>query len=135
MSLIMWDDSFSVNIMEIDIQHKKLLALVNELHDAMKERKGQDVLSKILKGLIRYTETHFKTEEIYFDRFGYPGATEHINEHAEFNRKINEFKAGLENGKLGLSIDVMHFLSNWLKNHIKITDMKYAGYFNEKGLK
>ena len=134
MSLIEWDDSFSVKVMEIDTQHKKLVAMVNELHDAMKERKGQDVLKKTVSGLVRYTDTHFKTEETYFDRFGYPEADDHIKEHTEFNNKIIEFQAGLESGKLGLSIDVMHFLRDWLKNHIKVTDMKYAGFFREKGM-
>lgn len=72
MALIQWDDSFSVKVAEIDQQHKRLIVMINELHDAMKQGKGKDALGKIINGLISYTATHFDTEERYFDQFEYP---------------------------------------------------------------
>lgn len=135
MALIQWDVSFSVKVAEIDQQHQKLVSMINELNDAMKQGKGKDVLGKIVNGLISYTATHFNTEEKYFDRFGYPETDSHKKEHAAFVKKVSEFKDGFEKGKLGLSIELMNFLSDWLKNHIKVMDMKYSQFFNEKGLK
>ena len=85
--------------------------------------------------LISYTATHFKTEEKYFDQFGYPETDSHKKEHAAFVKKVTDFKDGFEKGKLGLSVEILNFLSDWLKNHIKKTDMKYSQFFNEKGLK
>jgi hemerythrin len=49
MSLIEWTDNLSVNIDEIDTQHKKLVGFINELHLAMKGRKAKDVLGKIIE--------------------------------------------------------------------------------------
>ncbi len=34
MSLIRWNDSYSVNIAKIDQEHKQLVGMVNELTDA-----------------------------------------------------------------------------------------------------
>lgn len=135
MALIQWNDSFSVKVAEIDRQHQKLVSMINDLSDAMKQGKGKDVLGNIISGLVSYTATHFKTEEKYFDQFGYPETDSHKKEHAAFVKKVTDFKDGFEKGKLGLSIKVMNFLSDWLKNHIKKTDMKYSQFFNEKGLK
>ena len=135
MALIQWNDSFSVKVAEIDRQHQKLVSMINDLGDAMKQGKGKDVLGNIISGLVSYTATHFKTEEKYFDQFGYPETDSHKKEHAAFVKKVTDFKDGFEKGKLGLSIKVMNFLSDWLKNHIKKTDMKYSQFFNEKGLK
>jgi len=135
MAMIQWNDSFSVKVAEIDQQHKKLVAMINELHDAMKQGKGKNVLGKIINGLISYTATHFKTEEKYFDRFGYPEKDSHKKEHVAFVKKVSEFKDGFEKGKLSLTLEVMNFLSDWLKNHIMGTDKKYSQFFNEKGLK
>lgn len=59
MALMSWSDNLSVNIKEIDEQHKKLVGMVNDLHDAMKMGKGNDVTGKILTGLIQYVGTHF----------------------------------------------------------------------------
>ena len=135
MALIQWNDSFSVNVVEIDRQHQKLVGMINDLTDAMRQGKSKDILGKIINGLIGYAVTHFRTEEKYFDRFGYPETNSHKKEHSDFTKKIAEFKAGFDAGKLGLSIEVMDFLSNWLQNHIKGVDKKYGPFFNEKGLK
>lgn len=135
MALIEWNDSFSVGVVEIDGQHQKLVTMINDLNDAMRQRKGKDVLGNIVNGLVSYAGTHFRTEEKYFDQFGYPEANSHKQEHADFVNKVAEFKDGFDREKLGLSIEVMQFLSNWLQNHIKRIDKKYSLFFNEKGLK
>ena len=77
MALVTWNDSLSVNVAEIDQQHRKLIAMINELNDAMKIGKGKDVLGGIVNSLISYTATHFKTEEKYFAQFGYPDTEDH----------------------------------------------------------
>jgi hemerythrin len=135
MAFIEWKDSFSVGIKEIDLQHQKLIGMINNLHDAMRQGKGKDVLGEIIKGLVDYAGTHFLTEEKYFDKFGYPEADSHIGEHTAFTQKVAEFKDGFNAGKVSLSITVMDFLSSWLRNHIKVVDKKYGPFFNEKGLK
>ncbi len=135
MPLIQWNESLSVNVAEIDRQHQKLIGMINELNEAMRQGKGKDVLGKIINGLITYTETHFGTEERYFTKFGYPEADSHKKEHSDFTKEVSEFKEGFEKGKLGLSIEIMNFLSDWLKNHIQGVDRKYGPFFNERGLK
>jgi hemerythrin len=134
MALISWNDSLCVKVREIDQQHKQLISMINELHDTMKQGKSKDVIDKILEGLFNYSVTHFKTEENYFDRFGYAEKENHKMEHAAFIKKIADFNK-VDNAKHGLSIEIMNFLSDWLKNHIKVVDMKYSQFFNEKGLK
>lgn len=135
MALIQWNDSFSVGVGEIDRQHQRLVGMINDLNDAMRQGKGKDVLGKIINGLVGYAGTHFRTEEKYFEQFGYPDAGSHKKEHFDFTKKVAEFKDGFDTGKIGLSIEVMNFLSNWLQNHIKVVDNKYGPFFNGKGLK
>ena len=134
MALINWSDSLSVNVKEIDLQHRKLIDMINELNEAMRIGKGKDSLGQILKGLISYTATHFRQEERYFDKYGYPDTVNHKKEHVAFVKKVTEFKDGFEKNNLAVTMEVMNFLSDWLKNHIKGTDKKYSKFFNEKGL-
>ncbi len=135
MAMITWSDNLSVNVGEIDMQHKKLVVMINELYDAMKIGKGKEITGKILDGLVSYTATHFNQEEKYFTKFSYPDADNHKKEHAAFVKKVTGFKKEFETGKVTLTIEVMNFLSDWLFKHIKITDKKYSKFFNEKGLK
>ena len=135
MPMVTWNNTLSVSVDEIDMQHKKLVAMINDLYDAMKIGKGKEAVGVILNGLLSYTTTHFQVEEKYFAKFGYPDAEGHKKEHAVFVQKIKEFKEGFETGKVTLTIEVMNFLSDWLLKHIKGTDKKYTKFFNEKGLK
>ena len=135
MAQIKWNDSLSVNVKEIDEQHKKMIAMVNDLNDAMSVGKGKDALGKILTGLISYTASHFKTEETYFDKFGYPDKMNHKKEHGAFVKKATDFKSGFDKNELPLTVEVLNFMGDWVKNHIKGTDKKYSAFFNQKGLK
>ncbi|WP_339133036.1 MAG: bacteriohemerythrin [Candidatus Electrothrix sp. GW3-4] len=135
MSLIKWNDSFSVNVAKIDEEHKRLVEMVNELTDAMKAGHGKDVLAEILNGLISYTASHFQREERYFQQVRYPHAVEHKKEHVAFVQKVTEFKEEFDAGRATVSVQVLQFLSKWLQNHIKGSDQKYSSYFNERGIK
>ena len=134
MALINWDNSLSVNVSKIDTQHKKLIQLINNLNDAMKQGKGKDIVGNILNELVNYTKVHFKMEEDIFEQYGYPNKAAHISEHTNFVKKIISFSDDFQSGRLGLSVDVLNFLVNWLKNHIMIVDKKYSEFFNSKGL-
>ena len=135
MPIITWNDDLSVGIMEIDGQHQKLVQMINDLHDAMRDGKSRAVLGGLIAGLADYADTHFATEEAYFDQYGYPEAGAHKREHAAFVQKVSEFKAGFDDGRLMLSMEVMTFLKDWLVNHIKGTDKRYTAFFQTKGLK
>ena len=119
MALINWSDNLSVNVAEIDLQHKKLISMVNELNEAMLVGRGKDVLGKIISGLAAYTATHFKTEETYFARFGYPETAEHNKEHAAFIQKVSEFKDGFEKSSVLLTIQVMNIANPPDTNEIR----------------
>jgi len=130
-----WDPIYSVGIKEIDDQHRKLIEYINELNTAMGQGKGKEVIKKTLEKLSAYTVSHFKVEEKYFTIHGYPETAQHKTSHDNFVSKINDFKDQFENGKVTLTIQVMNFLRDWLKNHILGEDKKYSIYFEEKGIK
>lgn len=134
MGFITWSQKMSTDINEIDAQHKKLLSMLNDLYDAMKARKGKEALTPILKGLIDYTKTHFKNEENYMIKFGYPDFRQHKREHDDFVKKVNDFHVKFEEGKHSLTMEIMNFLSSWVTSHIQGSDKKYVPFFKEKGL-
>ena len=135
MPIIQWDEhSMSVNVQEIDHQHQHLVVLMNNLHDAMLQRKTKTILGKVIQGLIAYAGSHFATEEKYFDMFSYPEADAHKATHRQFVEQVSDFQAGFLEGRLMLSVDVMNFLERWLINHIKGADRRYGPFFNEHGL-
>lgn len=135
MAYIILDEKYSVGVKETDLQHKKLVELINSLHDAMKEGKGKDVLARVLQELVKYAASHFATEEKYMTQFNYPGYSAHKAEHEKFVAKVVDFQKDFDSGKAVMTLEVMSFLKDWLVKHILGTDKKYGPFFNEHGLK
>jgi hemerythrin len=125
----------SVNITEIDKQHKKLIELINDLHDAMRVGQGKAVLEKTLNELVSYTKTHFGYEESLMQQFGYSNIIEHKGEHDRLTAKVVEMQKQYHDGKLVITMEVMGFLKQWLNVHILDNDKKYTSFFNAKGIK
>jgi hemerythrin-like metal-binding protein len=134
MSIITWKNEYSVGVFEIDNQHKKLVMLINTLFDAMKQGQANRVLGSIISELLFYAQTHFRTEEKYFDQFNYKETEEHKVVHQSFISEMEKFKAGFDSGKITLSLDVFNFLKSWLDEHILGEDKKYEDCFKENGL-
>jgi hemerythrin len=134
MALITWDESYSVKVKQFDDQHKKLIDMVNELHDAMKVGKGKEVLEKILAGLIQYTVTHFADEDRLMKLHNYPGYEQHKKEHNLLTIRVSDLQRTYHEGSAVLSQSVMTFLKEWLQNHIQGTDKDYGPFLNSKGV-
>lgn len=133
MALIDWSDRLSVNVGTIDADHKRLVAMANELYEAMRGGKGKDALGKILDGLISYTRTHFAREESYMSLHDYPKAADHRAEHAAFVKKVGEVKAKFDAGDGSvLSMQVLNFLAEWLAKHIQGSDRALGVYLQGK---
>ena len=130
MALIRWDEKYSVNIVAIDTEHKRLVELINKLHDSMRDRKTDQVLGTIVSELVQYTKTHFATEENFLSKNGYPKLNDHKKEHKDFIQKISDFEDGFKNGKLMLSMEIISFLKDWLIKHIQGSDKEYGDYFS-----
>lgn len=134
MSAFAWSDKYSVNIREIDDQHKKLISMVDTLHTAMRQGQGKAALDSILKELIQYTRTHFATEERLMKLNGYPDYDAHKAKHDKMTDKVAKIYRDYQDGKVSITLDVMKFLQDWIDKHILSTDKQYAPYLNAKGV-
>ena len=63
-----WNDIYSVNIKEIDSQHKNLFSLINKVQFSDKDKPNtKEEINKILDEMNDYAIYHFDTEEKYFN--------------------------------------------------------------------
>lgn len=126
MAFIIWSEKLSVDIPSIDGQHKMLVNLINQLHDAMLTGKSKEVISDVLARLIDYTKLHFAHEEQCMKQSCYVHLKDHQCQHNELAKKVLQFEADFTAGKTGLTMDVMTFLQQWLNNHIMKSDQSYS---------
>jgi hemerythrin-like metal-binding protein len=127
-----WRDAYSVGMPQIDDQHKGLIRLINNLQSAMMEGNGKNVLSGIMDDLVRYTESHFASEEAMLRLRGYSQLAAHSAEHKKLTAQVCELRDKFRAGKVTISMEVMVFLKNWLADHILSRDMAYAKELKSK---
>jgi hemerythrin-like metal-binding protein len=132
--ILQWDQSLAVGIGEIDEQHRKLVAMICDLHEAMRSGKGKDQVEAILRELENYAVEHFGYEEKLMEQYKYPAYRNHRKEHEAFVDKVIAFGNDFRSNRAALTTEVMNFLKNWLVGHIKGTDQKYSAFFNERGV-
>lgn len=127
-SLVAWSDEFSIKMPEIDAQHRVLIDLINQVWAATVASKpdaGKTLL--IVDELEKYTLTHFTAEEIFMREMDYPDFKRHKQAHDQFVTRIAEEKQKIIAGQR-LSLEIVHFLKDWLINHILASDRDYAAH-------
>jgi hemerythrin len=134
MPYIQWKDTYSVHIEEIDDQHRRLFGIINELHDAMKERRGKEVLGSILSELFHYTHYHFATEEKYFLIHNYPSFDVHKSEHDLMRSLVADLKRKFDAGDEKMTVEVMDLLRDWLSDHVLGSDQKYGSFLKGRAV-
>ena len=126
MALFAWSDDLGVGNSFIDGDHKKLITMINNFHDAMEQGRGNDVVGKVLNNLVIYTKEHFGREEAEMQRIKYSRYLMHRLEHDKLIKEVADLQSSFASGKVMLTMTVSKFLRDWLLTHIKQTDKLLA---------
>lgn len=126
--IVDWNDKYSLGLAEIDEQHKMLFDLINKLWVLTIKPGSAKEMEQVLNALEQYTIAHFTAEETLMRMVDYPDFEQHKGSHKAFVNKVAEEKRKLaEKGTIGL--EILHFLRDWLVNHILSEDKTYAAYY------
>lgn len=135
MSIITWSDEYSVEIQEIDEQHKKLVNIINRLYDALAAKKDREKVEAVLVELIEYTKVHFAVEETLMRIFHYEEYDAHKEIHDRIVAKVLDFKMKYDAGDEKVGMELLMFLKEWLFDHINKVDKRYTKDFQKAGVK
>ena len=134
MAFLDFNDKLSVKIGIIDEQHKVLINIMNDLHEAMSAGKGKLAIYDTLARLIDYTKMHFAMEQRLMTQYVYPERKIHEIQHQELVKQVDELDQKVKAGRGTVTIETMTFLKSWLNNHILQTDRKFGDYLVSKGV-
>jgi hemerythrin-like metal-binding protein len=133
MAYIDWSPAYDLGIAEIDRQHRRLVEIVNRLHDAMEQRSPKSAMQGVACDLATYTEIHFAYEERLMQSMDLPDWEAHRSEHRVLAHEIRSFEADLATGRLSVSMDLMAVLRGWLLDHVLRADRELVDH--AKGLR
>jgi hemerythrin len=125
---IVWSDILSVEVDEIDEDHRKLVNIFNILNHAVTERESREYLAAVLEELINCTVWHFSHEERLMLKHGYPEMEAHKVEHQELIKSARELQQELLQANKPVADEEIVFLERWLTEHILTFDMRLGTY-------
>jgi hemerythrin-like metal-binding protein len=123
-----WNKNFETGVEIIDEQHKKLVALLNELASTLTQD-NQIEVTRVFDELAEYANFHFETEEaIWVEYFSDDSwLSSHQLTHSTFLPRVLELKEQDSNQSLDEIIEgIVKFLIRWLAFHIIDNDKRMA---------
>ncbi len=119
-----WNTQLSVEVKEIDVQHKELLDIVSKTLQAIQSGNGAQALNEALDILSGHVEGHFKSEEAFMSRYRYPGYKSHKQEHEEIKGCIASIKKyyAKDAGNEMLCRELRGFMNYYILKHMVMTD-------------
>lgn len=119
---IEWTSDFEIGIFEIDLQHRSLVSIANQLIDAVEAGKPKSTIEWILDELLVYARMHFVTEEQYLKRYMDKGLSQHKGEHHHLLKAMRRFRKKVHDGDEDVGEKVLEFFSAWLPDHLAGSD-------------
>ena len=115
-----WTTAHELGIAEIDEQHCRLMSLLNDLADALRNGEAHGA---VLEEVIRYTGFHFATEEHLMRTHHYDGEVAH----REMHRRLLDDLRGLRLDETGTNVSlIVRYLREWLLRHVDGADRDLA---------
>jgi len=126
-----WDNSLSVQIDEIDEDHRRLVELFNILNHSVVKGDDANYIEAVLEELLSCTIWHFRHEERLMLLYAYEGILEHKTEHQELIESARKLQQKFQTQGKSLSSEDIELLEHWLIGHILNTDMALGLYLGE----
>jgi len=124
MSLIEWKEQFSVGVPSVDLEHRELIELINDLHGLMGKGASHRQVTAALGEIYAQISAHFALEEKFMRDTGYSAYTEHKNDHESLLDELRDIMDRVEDDgsydEARLSLE----LGRWFSEHFRTHDAK-----------
>ncbi len=124
-----WNKNFETGVLQIDVQHQRLVELLNMLAGHLAYQSDMPTLSNVFNNLTDYAVYHFQAEEaIWHSVFPEdPWEKKHKDDHVRFLATVERLISAGNTKSMELVIEeTLTFLTQWLAFHILDTDMRMA---------
>lgn len=131
MAKLEWNQKFDLGVRQIDKQHRKLIELINDVHDAFATQKPSSEIQKILSALSEYTHKHFAEEEALMRSSGYVDLQRHQLLHQKIRQQLLNYIETYKQKQDAVAPEILTFLQTWLAAHVQGVDQKVAPFLHK----
>ena len=129
MTLLKWKSAYSLAIPSVDLEHREMIALINQCYDQLGENADNDSIERFLGEIHSGISAHFALEEQLMLRAAYPEYEAHKEDHEELLDEIRDLMDQyVENPDAGAAI-LQERLANWFGRHFSTFDARLHEHF------
>ena len=125
---LVWSNTLSVFVDEVDDDHRRLVDLFNLFMHAVDDNESPAYQEALLEELISATAWHFRHEERLMVKYAYPDTAAHKQEHEELIAGADALRQKFLAADRQATEEDVAFLEHWLVAHILATDMKLGDF-------
>ena len=132
MVFLVWEPSFGIGGWEIDRQHRLLIGLINQLHEAVSGVDAGKKPQAVFAATVDYLRNHFAFEESFLERLGYEDLAADKGSHKQLLDKLSDLRRQFDAGPVSVSPELVKLLKEWMTTHILQCAHRYAELAAEK---
>jgi hemerythrin-like metal-binding protein len=125
MSLIEWRKEFDTGIAAVDHEHRELVGLINELHEAVDADAPRARVAEFLGEVFAKISAHFALEETIMRKHHYDQYMEHKTDHEALLDRLRDI---MDDHEAGAYVDYQAALQSsvrdWFVDHFKSKDAR-----------
>ena len=130
MSLIEWKEAFSVGVPSVDLEHRELIEMINDLHGLMGKGASQDKVIAALGEIYAQISAHFALEEKFMRDTGYSAYPNHKNDHESLLDELRDIMDRVEDDGRYDEARLSSELEHWFSEHFRTHDAKLHRHAN-----
>lgn len=128
MVLIEWKDEFLVGVADVDHEHRELIRLINELHEAMSAENATLTVMDFLGEIYAHVSAHFALEEKIMRERHYDQYQEHKNEHEHLLDELRDIMDDYEENAYFSDEEFANHVGRWFSEHFRTRDARLHKY-------
>ena len=128
---LLWSQTLSVEVKEVDDDHRRLVDLFNMLNHAVNDGSDARYIGIVMEELVNCTAWHFSHEERLMLKHGYEGMEEHKAIHRELIKSVKKLEQRILQADETMTDEDVEFLEVWLTEHILTEDMRLGSYLSQ----
>jgi len=127
MSLLQWKPEYSVGIESMDVEHREMIDLINDVYQRLGSSPDPEDIEDCLESIFNTISLHFALEERIMREHAYIEYAEHKEDHEDLLDEIrdlmDQFLADTDSGARLLEAR----LSDWFVRHFATFDARLHG--------
>lgn len=124
-----WTELLTVGVPQMDEEHKKFIAQVNELTKAVLECRDKATIRHLMDSMLAEAANHFRNEEQLLVKWKYPDRAVHATKHVQLAAQLNLVKREFETPAVSFMGALKGLQINQLLiDHVLKEDMKYRDF-------